>query len=228
MRLNAVIQNAVAGDCEVILHFLRTANDKNVLKRPAEDYRRAIESGLFYKAEINRRLVAVAAVFMLSERTPPLLEMGSCYILPEARGFGLQKLLVRARIASVVALVDPDARILTAITPHNLGSRRSILKAGFEPLMEDARLLIELCAYCTSRPAASSGRECCCDFFHIPRERQRSEIRALLKPGPVALSRTDHETMSVAMHIEVLKDPRRRAALESFTANHERAVGLSA
>lgn len=226
MRLDAVIQNAGAGECEAILHFLRAACDKNVLKRPAEDYRRAIERGLFYKTEINRRLVAVASVFMLSERAPALLEMGSCYVLPDVRGFGLQKLLVRARIAAVVALLDPGARILTAISPHNLGSRRSILNAGFEPLLEDARLLIELCAYCTSRPAPGSGRECCCDFFYIPRERQRSEIRALLKPGAVTISRKDHATMSVAMHIEILKDPRHRATLETFAANHAPAIDL--
>jgi hypothetical protein len=224
MRSNAVIQNAVADDYELILHFLRIANDKNVLGRPTEDYRQAVESGLFYKAEMNRQLIGVAAVFMLSERPPALLEMGSCYIVPELRGFGLQKLLVRARIASVVARVDPDAKILTAISPNNLGSRRSILKAGFEPLTEDARLLIELCAYCTSRPAASSGRECCCDFFYIPRQRQRSEIRALLKPGLVTVSRGSHETMTVATHIDVLKDPHLRAALEAFTIDYESAI----
>jgi GNAT superfamily N-acetyltransferase len=228
MSLRVVIQNVLPAESEEVLDFLRIAADEKLLPRLADDYRRSIESGLFYKARIDQRTVAVAAVFMLSARTPPLLEMGSCYVAPDVRGFGLQKLLVRARIASVVALVDPQARILTAITPHNLGSRASILKAGFEPLMEDARLLTELCAYCPSRPGASSDRECCCDFFYIPPRRQRSEIAALLEPGPVVVSRAMGETMSVEMDMEVLKDPRRRAALELFVSHRESHAGVDA
>ncbi|MEJ0095218.1 MAG: hypothetical protein WDN46_17985 [Methylocella sp.] len=220
MSVRAIIQNAGPADSAEVLDFLRLAADKRLLPRPVGDYRRAIEAGLFYAARIDRRQIAVAAVFMLSDRTPPLLEMGSCLVAPEVRGFGLQKLLVRARIAAVIALVDPEAQILTAITPQNHGSRASILKAGFEPLLEDARLLIELCAYCPSRPGALSDRECCCDFFYIPRRRQRSEIAALLQPGPVKVVRANGEIMSVEMDIEVLKDPARRAALQAFVGHH--------
>ncbi len=228
MSLRAVIQNALPAGSAEALDFLRVAADRKLLPRPAGDYSRAIASGLFYTARVDRRLAAVAAVFMLSKRTPPLLEMGSCFVAPEFRGFGLQKLLVRARIASVIALVDPEARILTAITPHNLGSRASILKAGFEPLTEDARLLIELCAYCPSRPGASSDRECCCDFFYIPPHRQRSEIAALLQPGPVTVSRANGEIMSVEMDIDVLKDARRRAALEAFVSHRASLADIDA
>lgn len=160
-------------------------------------------------------IVAIAGAFPLSEGEPALVEMGSCYVAPAFRGFGLQKLLVRARIAAVIARVDSGARILTATTPQNLGSRASILKAGFEPLDEHERLLIELCAYCVARPGAASDRLCCCDFFHIPRARQRSEIAALLRPGPLLRARANGEGLSVAMEIDALKPPY-RAALEAF------------
>lgn len=209
------IETAQPSDAGAILAFLRAANDEKLLPRPAADYASAIEAGLFCVARSGRRLVAVAGAFVLSGVAPILIEMGSCYVAPSFRGFGLQKLLVRARIAAVVALVDPQARILTAITPQNLGSLTSILKAGFEPLTEDARLLIELCAYCAVRPGEGSGRLCCCDFFHMPRQRQRSEIAALLRPGPVTAARANGELLSVATDIEALRPPR-RAALEMF------------
>lgn len=210
----SAIETARVSDCEAILHFLRAADDEKLLPRPAEDYRRSIEAGLFCVARSGGRLIAVAGAFMLSNVDPILVEMGSCYVAPPFRGFGLQKLLVRARIAAVVARVDPNARILTAITPQNLGSRASILKAGFEPLGEHERLLIELCAYCVARPGAASDRLCCCDFFHIPRGRQRSEIAALLRPGPVTLARANGDRLSVTMDIDALRQP--RAALAAF------------
>ena len=153
--------------------------------------------------------------------------MGSCYVTSAFRGFGLQKLLVRARIAAAIALVDPDARILTAISPQNLGSRASVLKAGFEPLTEDARLLTELCAYCAARPGATSERLCCCDFFYIPQHRQRDEIAALLRKGEVTVWRANGELMSVAMKIDALKEPH-RAALASFAGERERSDHVGA
>jgi GNAT superfamily N-acetyltransferase len=220
----AAIETAHPADYEPILGFLRAANDEKLLPRSADDYRRAIESGLFCVARSDGRLIAVAGAFVLSDVEPILIEMGSCYVAPAFRGFGLQKLLVRARIAAVVALIDPNARILTAITPQNLGSRASILKAGFEPLSEHERLLVELCAYCVARPGEASDRLCCCDFFHIPRSRQRSEIAALLRPGAVTAARANGELLSVAMEIDALKPPH-RAALAAFVHASPHPIG---
>jgi N-acetylglutamate synthase-like GNAT family acetyltransferase len=214
MGLKAVIETARSSDAEAIHRLLRDAGEDKLLRRPEGDYRRSIEAGLFCVVRSEGALVGIAGAFPLSEGEPALVEMGSCYVAPPFRGFGLQKLLVRARIAAVVAEVDPNARILTAITPQNLGSRASILKAGFEPLGEHERLLIELCAYCVARPGAASDRLCCCDFFHIPPSRQRSEIAALLRPGPVLLARANGDRLSVTMDIDALKQP--RAALAAF------------
>ncbi len=209
MTLTAIIGTARPSETEEILGFLRAAEEDKLLPRPAEDYRLSIGKGLFCAARKGGQLIAVAGAFVLSGADPVLVEMGSCYVAPAFRGFGLQKLLVRARIAAVIALCGPDARILTAISPQNLGSRASILKAGFEPLMEDAKLLIDLCAYCAARPGETSDRLCCCDFFYIPPERQRSEIAALLQPGPVTVFRPNGEPLSVVIDIEALEEPKR-------------------
>ncbi|VFU08108.1 GNAT family N-acetyltransferase [Methylocella tundrae] len=227
MRLTAIIETAQSSDYAEIVGFLRAAEDEKLLPRPADDYRRAIESGLFCVARSEGRLVALAGAFVLSKAEPILIEMGSCYVAPAFRGFGLQKLLVRARIAAVISLIDPAARILTAITPQNLGSRASILKAGFEPLTEDHRLLMELCAYCAARPGEASDRLCCCDFFYIPRSRQRSEIAALLEGGPVTVSRANGDSLLVTIDIDALRGLR-RAALEAFADARERSDHVGA
>jgi hypothetical protein len=221
---HVAVETAHASDYEPILAFLRAAAHEKLLPRPAADYRRSIESGLFCVARSGGVLVAVAGAFVLSEAAPILIEMGSCYVAPSFRGFGLQKLLVRARIAASVGLIDPDARILTAITPQNLGSLNSVLKAGFEPLTEHARHMLELCGLCAARPDEASARQCCCDFFHIPSHRKRSEIGALLQPGPAILARGSGERLSVGMNIDVLKPPR-RAALEAFSRSVQSPIG---
>lgn len=227
MDFTAVIETARPSATEAILGFLRSAGDEKLLPRPADDYVRSIGRGLFCVARSEGKLIAVAGAFVLSDVEPILIEMGSCYVTSAFRGFGLQKLLVRARIAAAIALVDPDARILTAISPQNLGSRASVLKAGFEPLTEDARLLTELCAYCAARPGATSERLCCCDFFYIPQHRQRDEIAALLRKGEVTVWRANGELMSVAMKIDALKEPH-RAALASFAGERERSDHVGA
>jgi GNAT superfamily N-acetyltransferase len=213
----ATIETARGADSGAILAFLRGAGDEKLLPRPADDFARAIEAGLFFVTWRKGEPIAVAGAFVLSGVEPILIEMGSCYVAPSFRGFGLQKLLVRARIAAVVALVDPEARILAAVAPQNRGSLASVLKAGFEPLTEDSRLLLELCAYCATRPCEASGRLCCCDFFHIPRHRARSEIAAILRPGPTIVARANGAQMAVAMAIDALQQPH-RAALEAFAS----------
>lgn len=224
--MRATIETARPADEPAVFTLLAGAREPKLLQRPAADYSRSIGQGLFCVVRSAGEIVAVAGAFPLAdscaEASPVFVEMGSCYVAAPLRGFGLQKLLVRARIAAAIALVDPQARILTAVTPENLGSRTSILKAGFEPLDEHARHLLELCAYCVAPPSAASGRLCCCDFFHIPPERQRSEIAALLRPGSVAVARANGERLSVAMEIDALRAPH-RAALEIFARSDANA-----
>ncbi|WP_374308092.1 hypothetical protein [Methylocella sp.] len=205
MDLGATVTTARPDDLEEIFVLLRSGRDEKLLRRPDADYVEAIGAGLFCLAHMGERLVAVAGAFVLSAEPPAIVEMGSCYVAPCARGFGLQKLFVRARVASVAALVDPNARIMTAVSPQNLNSRASVLKAGFAPLEGDARLLTELCAYCPTRPDACSNRLCCCDFFYIPREKQLGEIAALLEEPVVTVARGNGERLRVSIEVDALK-----------------------
>lgn len=217
MVLKATIETARPYDFAETLAFLRAAADNTLLPRPDIDYVRSIGLGLFCHARVEGRLVAVAGAFPLSQSGQHLVEMGSCFVVPAYRGFGLQKMFVRARIASVAAFVDPDARILTGVKPDNLRSRSSVLKAGFEPLKEDASLLTELCAYCLARPGETSDRLCCCDFFYIPRHRQLQEITTLLDHATTTVVRPNGEQLAVRVAIDALTGPA-RARLEALVA----------
>ncbi|PNG25156.1 GNAT family N-acetyltransferase [Methylocella silvestris] len=227
MGLTATIMTAHLNDAAEILAFLRASGDDKLLPRPDSDYRSSIEAGIFCLARSEGRLIGVAGAFVLSGSPPVLIEMGSCYVAAEFRGFGLQKLFVRARIAAATALIHQDARILTAITPQNLGSRASVLKAGFEPLTEDSRLLMELCGYCAARPGETSDRLCCCDFFYIPRGRQLDEIEALLDAPTVASGRDNGEQLIVSIDIDALKGAP-RARLDALVTAEEPAGRVDA
>ncbi|ACK49599.1 GCN5-related N-acetyltransferase [Methylocella silvestris BL2] len=227
MGLTATITTAHTKDAAEILAFLRASGDEKLLPRPDSDYRRAIEAGIFCLARSEDRLIGVAGAFVLSDSPPVLIEMGSCYVAADFRGFGLQKLFVRARIAAATALIHQDARILTAITPQNLGSRASVLKAGFEPLTEDSRVLMELCGYCAARPGETSDRLCCCDFFYIPRGRQLREIEVLLDAPTVTTVRANGERLMVSIDIDALEGAP-RARLDALVKAQEPADRIGA
>jgi hypothetical protein len=219
-RYRGIMGGAMPGEERQILGFFERANDPNVLPRPFEDYRRSIELGLFYTVKVDDQLIAAAGVFPLHEHKISPMEMGSCFVAPVARNFGIQKLLIRPRIAASILFYD--TKIYTAVKPSNTASNKSILSAGFEPLTEPDPLLIEPCAACNRRPEPESGRICCCDFYHIPPARQCEQIRLLLGAGPsVTVSRPNGDTMSIDMHVQVLTKPEYRQLLEAFVESPE-------
>jgi hypothetical protein len=150
VRLAGLMRPANERDLDNILRFFTEVGDPNVLPRPAEDYRRAVTSGLFYLVEVEGHIAAAAGIFFLREELHSPLEMGSCYVAPVIRGFGIQKLLIRVRVAASVAFLDPDADICTAVKPKNKQSINSILSAGFVPLTQRIPLLLEPCGSCPS------------------------------------------------------------------------------
>jgi hypothetical protein len=101
-RYRGIMGGAMPGEERQILGFFERANDPNVLPRPFEDYRRSIELGLFYTVKVDDQLIAAAGVFPLHEHKISPMEMGSCFVAPVARNFGIQKLLIRPRIAASI------------------------------------------------------------------------------------------------------------------------------
>jgi hypothetical protein len=201
----------------MILDFFERAGDPNVLPRPEEDYRRSVQAGLFYMVEMNGKLVAAAGIFYLDNQNQGPLEMGSCYVAPEARGFGLQKVLIACRIAAATILLDVEAPIYTAIKPGNGPSLKSVKDGGFQPLTEPEPLLIEPCSSCNTQPGSGSGRICCCDFFYLPLRNRCTAIRDLLASKTQMLFRkTDSKQLKLKLAIQLLTNRNYRGAMRDF------------
>lgn len=218
VRLAALMRTALPADIDAIRRFFRDAEDPNVLPRPADDYEASVRSGLFYIVEVDGEIVAGAGVFFLREEETSPVEMGSCYVAKKARGFGIQKLLVRARVAASAAFLDQEAMICTAVKPDNCESIRSIKSAGFRPVPKAHPWLLEPCQSCPSKPGLQSGRICCCDFYYLPTEKKAEQIRALLETKSLFISRSNGDLMSIYLHMKMLAEPDYRGALEEFVA----------
>ena len=94
------IRTAKRSEAERIHDFHQTKNDVNVLPRPLKDLRESAERGLFFVAETNATLIAVSGGFDLGPI--PYVELGGTFVDGIMRGFGIQELLLRLRIASVI------------------------------------------------------------------------------------------------------------------------------
>jgi GNAT superfamily N-acetyltransferase len=215
-RYPVTLRGAVPEDVSDILRFFELANDPNVLPRSEEDYGRSVENGLFYVVESDDQLIAAAGLFYLNAHDNGPLEMGSCFVAPDARGFGLQKLLALPRIASATIFYDQNEPIYTAIKPDNAPSLKSITDMGFEPLTSPIPLLVELCITCKSRTEIGSRRICCYDFFHIAPRKRCEAVSKLLKSRTVSLRRKDGAVMEVEMNVQLLNVPAYRSALQEF------------
>jgi hypothetical protein len=220
--LSARLRDATPDDLSAIREFFTRAGDPNVLPRPEEDYRRSVDAGLFYVIEIGGVLVAAAGVFYLDEHNAGPLEMGSCYVAPVARGYGLQKILAACRIAAATIFLDVEAPLYTAIKPGNAASLKSVKDVGFEPFLHAEPLLIEPCVTCDFRPAPNSGRICCCDFFHIPLTHRCNGIRSLLASKTRVLSgRESGRRMMLELAIQLLEVTEYREIMRDFADSPE-------
>jgi GNAT superfamily N-acetyltransferase len=216
----AALRNAKPDDMTDILSFLENA--AGVLPRPAEDFRRAVETGLFYLVEIEDAIAGVAGLFFLDEQGEGPLEMGGCYLAPAIRGFGLQKVLARTRIAAAIAFYDEDATVYTAVKPDNAPSLRSITSLGFEPMRHHEPLLEEPCHVCQDKPDTAGGRRCCSDFYSIGQLQKCEAIKDLLHSDPLVLRRkVDGVELHLSLAIQLLRVASYRAALQEFISSSQ-------
>jgi hypothetical protein len=137
------------------------------------------------------------------------------------RGFRLQELFFRIRIASVVWSQGTGIQITTAIDPSNERSLRSTRTCGFRDMTELIDEQLVPCAGCTKRPAAGSGRACCCNFYVLPDDAARGAVRAFLEQvvsGAATLRNGAGDELPLRVTAKVATDPDARAALAAFGA----------
>src|SRR5688500_2951199 len=222
----ATIRAAGLGDLEHILaeygeaiKNLPLEESANLLSRPYEKFKSAVENGLFFVVEnAVGNFMAGAGVFDLAD--PSEKELGMCYVKKEWRGFGLQTLLLQIRICAATLGQVRDrstnksyAALIIGVKPANERSAVNTVEIGFEPLSTPSTALFAPCAYCRTPPALDAGRKCCCDFFYLSDERCADAIEKSLQMEHWSRTKNDNQLI-VTLKIRHLLDPDFRNALQ--------------
>lgn len=229
---HATIRSARLGDVEHILAEYRQAvaelpreESANLLWRPYDEFKAAVENGLFFVIEnAVGSFMAGAGVFDLPGSVEK--ELGMCYVKKEWRGYGLQNLLLQIRICAATLGHVPDksgedaatksfAALITGVKPANEHSAANTEGLGFEPLPTPPSALFNACASCRTPPAPDSGRKCCCDFFYLSDPRRAEAIEKSLQMENWSRTRNGHGLI-VALKIRHLLDIDFRNALHDI------------
>jgi len=176
----ATVRPARRDETEAVIGFYQSSSDPFLLPRPADDFRQAVQRGQHFLVHRDGELVAASGVFDY-DANRPFVELSETLVLPPLRGYRLQSLFFRLRVASVVLTQGPGVEITTAIDPANTASLASMKKQGFVPWASAIPEAYASCPTCRNREAAmNAGRQCCCDFYVLPVEQARARVRELL------------------------------------------------
>ncbi len=233
---HAVVRAAGVGDVGHILAEYREAiknlpveESANLLSRPYDEFKAAVENGLFFVIEnAVGNFMAGAGVFDLANPTEK--ELGMCYVKKEWRGFGLQTLLLQIRVCAATLGQVPEkngnsgttknhdqkyAALITGVKPANARSAANTTELGFEPLAVPSTALFAACASCRTPPALGSRRKCCCDFFYLSDDRRVETIEKSLQIRNWSRIRNDNQLI-VTLNVRHLQDPDFRNALQDI------------
>lgn len=237
---HATLRAAGFGDMDRILTEYREAiknlplaDAANLLPRPYDEFKTAVENGLFFVIDnAAGKFMAGAGAFDLSN--PSEKELGMCYVKQEWRGFGLQTLLLNIRVCAASLGQVPDksmnnsrnksyADLIIGVKPTNEHSCTNTLKLGFRPLATTSPALLEACAFCRTPPAPDSGRLCCCDFYYLPDAKRADTIEKSLRMDNWRKIKNGHEVI-VTPKIRHLADPDFRKALQDIVSELRHAA----
>jgi hypothetical protein len=229
---HAVVRAAGLGDVGHILAEYREAiknlpleESANLLSRPYDAFKAAVENGLFFVIEnAVGNFMAGAGVFDLENPTEK--ELGMCYVKKEWRGFGLQTLLLQVRVCAATLGQVPEkngndntnknyAALIAGVKPANAHSAANTTELGFESLAVPSAALFAACASCRTPPALGSGRKCCCDFFYLSDDRRAEAIEKSLQIENWSRIRNGNQLI-VTLKIRHLQDPDFRNALQDI------------
>ena len=228
----ATIRAAGLGDVEHILAEYRQAvaelsleESANLLWRPYDEFKAAVENGLFFIIEnAVGDFMAGAGVFDLPGSGEK--ELGMCYVKKEWRGYALQTLLLQIRICAATLGQVPDksegngatknfAALITGVKPANEHSAANTERLGFEPFATPPSASFNACASCRTPPTPDSRRKCCCDFFYLSDARRAEAIEKSLQMENWSRMRNGHELV-VTLKIRHLLDTDFRNALHDI------------
>jgi len=172
--------------------FLNNTDDKNMMNRSYSEMEKAVEQQLVFAFidESTQQIVGLGCAFQLDDSL--FYEVGGCYVLPEYRGLGLQKVLLEARNVALLITQGSSVNIGTAIKPNNIPSLKNAKNAGFVQWKTPSKEFLAPCKGCSCSNNLSEERLCCYDYYllsnklksHLVKEyiQKPSKILELLKP----------------------------------------------
>jgi len=204
-------------DSGKLLAFYKGHPDQFLLPRPWGEFETAIERGQFFLiVNDEEEIVAASGVFDYEENQP-FVELAETFVSNSVRGYGLQSIFFKVRIASVIVYQGPSVRITTAVDNRNTFSLRTTIREGFEPWTRPIRAAYSNCDLC---PSKNAQRACCCDFYLLPVSKARNAVSGLLDEtgsGILKLKNNKGHTIELRYECTILMGELRKT-LDSFAA----------
>lgn len=224
MSRHLLVRHATSDDIERLCAFYAAEQPgTHVLSKRPEAIAREIAGGYLVIGEQAGTIVTAAgATKYLGAQS---IELGGCVVTAALRGYGLQKLLLRVRIATVVMYDGTAIRILSVIHPGNTASLKSATAVGFVPVPTPDEVLA-LCATCDERPVmgTESAERCCSTTLEVKLPDIRHAVRDLLnatRENGVTLEHGSGSTPALAVNLDVrILRGRDRDALQEFAFTH--------
>ena len=206
-------------DSERLLAFYEGHPDQFLLPRPWGEFETAIERGQFFMIVNDEEEILAASGIFDYEENQPFVELAETYVSMNVRGYGLQSIFFKVRIASVIVYQGPSVWITTAVDNGNDISLQTTIREGFEPWISPIPAAYANCQVC---PSKNTQRACCCDFYLLPVSKARSAVRSLLDEtgsGVLKLKNKKGHSIELTCECTILKGELRKM-LGDFVAGY--------
>lgn len=161
--------------------FLKSipANERsNFVGDLAQYCAQSANAGLLFIVVTGEVIVAMSS---LSPLTSSLVETRTCFVAPEYRGFGLQRLMHEARAVAIQQRWGLSCAAVSAVKRTTTATVDNLLALGFKPWGQPHPSVFDPCHACDQ---AHSGAACCCNFF-LCESQGLSALSGLLRQSPI-------------------------------------------
>ena len=205
-----ILRAARHEEADQLLAFYKGNPDRFLLPRPFGEFETAIDRGQFFVVADGEEIVAASGVFDYTE-DQPFVELAETFVSKSFRGFGLQSVFFKVRIASVIVYQGTSVGITTAVDGQNKHSLETTDRQGFEAWTTPIAAAYSSCPSC---PNQNPERTCCCDFYLLPVDKAKNAVSNLLDEsasGSITLKNKSGATIEVRCECAVLTGELRKA-----------------
>lgn len=143
-----IMRQAFSFEADAINGFLKQYPDPNLFPRSLNEIRQLCKHGFVFLMVAGQPedIIAMGCLF---EMGPQQFELGGCLVAPAYRGHGYQNLLLRVRIAWLVAQFGEHIDIAVGIKPKNHWSVRNAMSVGFSLWPQPTAAFMVTCDTCS-------------------------------------------------------------------------------